>query len=173
MTIINIMKKIGLKDGQYLSIISDFRDIPEKDACLVKFDLFYNKGEYKEVTIRINSLCENDTVGYRFFEALGISDMKSVDTDFLKSEFQGSYIGIVIKNNEKNGVVYHNIVDFFEVDIEDSEEEDDEEYEDDFEEEYDDEYEDDFEDFDRITSRRRNSKTIPRREEKRRKTNRR
>lgn len=125
------------------------------------------------------------TVGYRFFEALGISDMKSVDTDFLKSEFQGSYVGIVIKNNEKNGVVYHNVVDFFEVDIEDSEEKDDEkyedeseedyydEYEDDFEEEYDDEYEDDFEDFDRITSRRRNSKTIPRREKKRRKTNRR
>lgn len=81
--------------------------------------------------------------------------------------------GTVIKNNEKNGVVYHNIVDFFEVDIEDFEEEDDEEYKDDFEEKYDDEYEDNFEDFDRITSRRRNSKTIPRREEKRRKTNRR
>lgn len=185
MMIIDIMKEIGLKDGQYLSIISDFQDYPEKDACLVKFNLFYNKGEYKEVTIRINTLCENDTVGYRFFEALGISDMKSVDTDFLKSEFQGSYVGIVIKNNEKNGVVYHNVVDFFEVDIEDSEEKDDEkyedeseedyydEYEDDFEEEYDDEYEDDFEDFDRITSRRRNSKTIPRREKKRRKTNRR
>ena len=171
--IIDIMKEIGLKDGQYLSIISDFREYPKKKACLVKFDLFYNKGECEEVTIWINSLCENDTVGYRFFEALGISDMKSVDTDFLKSEFQDSYIGIVIKNSEKNGVVYHNIVDFFAVDIEDFEDDDDEEYEDDFEEEYDDEYEDDFEDYVRPISRRSSSKTIPRRGEKRSKRNRR
>ncbi|MBO5524373.1 MAG: hypothetical protein J5986_11975 [Roseburia sp.] len=183
---IKFEKKDELSDGSYISKITGIRPYPQKNACAFDFTPFKNNRKYRNATLWINT-SDDDEIVYRFFETLGILNEGEVDTDteFLEAEFLNSYIGIVIKDNEKNGVIYHNIVDFYEVDVDDQEEEDDSDEEeseeleeDDDEEEFeesenDDDDEDDFEDFVRPTSRRSGSITIPRREEKPRKSNRR
>lgn len=70
-------------------------------------------------------------------------DEEEIDTDSLNKEFKNSCVGIVIKNNEKNGKIYHNVIDCFKVDTEDGEEELEEYEEEEEDSEEEEEYEDD------------------------------
>lgn len=140
--VILLKKRQELKDGPSLSKINGFRDVPQNNACVVDLTPFNENGESEDVPLWIKSPCYEGTVGYRFFEILGISDEEEIDTDSLNEEFKNSCVGIVIKNNEKNGKIYHNVIDCFKVDTEDGEEELEEYEEEDEDSEEEEEYED-------------------------------
>lgn len=195
---------VEVSSGMYEIIVTDVQELAQKWKLTLQPS--QENIVFEDIFFWTDKKCSQNSLTYRLFSILG-SKKKSVTIEEFRSKYLNKKVGVIVSDNTgKDGTLYHNIVQFFDItdwdnisseyesedsdedeDYEDSDE--DEDYEDsDEDEDYEDSDEDedensdeedeedgddDFEDFVRPTSGRSGSKTIPRREEKHRKSNRR
>lgn len=145
--IISLSRYSSLSDGKLISKIISVSDVNTNNGKKIAIDFLpkdENDNPCESVRLWVGREWSGKKLLFKLLDVLEIFfNKQQVSTEELSESLMDETVGVVIKVNEKNGITYFNIVDFFETDEEFGDDIEYKEDEDELEEDGNDELEDD------------------------------
>ena len=120
--IINLSRHSSLSDGKFISKIISISDVNTNNGKKVAIDFLpkdENGNPCESVRLWVGREWSGKKLLFKLLDVLEIFfNKQQVSTEELSEALIDETVGVVIKVNEKNGITYFNIVDFFETDEE-------------------------------------------------------